>query len=233
MLDVIEEIDKRILEEFGLELIDKYQLFMDEKEKEYYRENIGKIETDFLGFGNCYAMALKYIEENLEQNLDIVDLGCAWGLFSYMFRDYNYIGLDECCNTFFKYHNNCKYIRGSFPDTVPQADVFMAFMSLGYNRNFLLNATNIEFIKKLREAFLNYDFGFTDTEKWVERVIEIDFTKTEIRCGATDRIYFWKKKDDVLSEEEVESKIKDVINEEIENNPFHLEIAKELQRRLS
>ena len=194
MLNIIEEIDEKILNEYGLELIRKYGFFMDEKEKLYFKENIGKIETDFLGFGNYYAMALKYIRENLKGKHSIVDIGCAWGLFSYMFKDYDYIGLDESCNTFFKYHDNFKYIRGSFPDTAPEADMFMAIMSLGFNRNFHLNSDNPNFINKLRKVFNNYNFGLTNTADWVQEVLEIDFIKTEVRDGS-DKLYFWEKKD--------------------------------------
>ena len=193
MLDIMEKVDEKLLVEYGLELIRKYGFLMNEEEKQYFKENIDKIETDFLGFGNYYAMALKHMEENIEGKKTIVDIGCAWGLFSYMFRDYNYIGLDESTTTFFKYHDNFRYILGSFPDVVPEADGFMAVMSLGFNRRFSLNESNESFIQKLREAFQKYSFGFTHTAEWVEKVLELDFDRTTIVDG-DDVFYYWRRK---------------------------------------
>jgi cyclopropane fatty-acyl-phospholipid synthase-like methyltransferase len=87
MLDIIEKVDDELLDDNGLELIKQYGFFMDEEEKLYFNENIDRIETDSLGFGNYYAMALKYVKESLKGQHKIVDIGCAWGLFSYMFRE--------------------------------------------------------------------------------------------------------------------------------------------------
>ena len=203
MLDVIENVEDNILIEYGLELIKKYEYFMKEEEKEYFIGNIGSIETDFLGFGNYYAMALKYIEENIFNVKTIVDIGCAWGLFSYMFKDYCYVGIDESCSTFFKYYDNFHYIRGNFPEIVPKGDIFIAFMSLGYNRQYHLGKTNMLFAKKVRDALKEYNFGFTNTDDWVEKILEIDFEKTIIRDNE-DRVYFWSKKQQSLNDIEVE-----------------------------
>lgn len=117
------------------------------------------------------------------------------GCFHTCLGNYDYIGLDECCNTFFKYHNNFEYVNGSFPDVAPKGDIFIAIMSLGFNRRFHLNKDNKDFIDNLRKAFQNYKMGLTHVADWVQEILEVDFAKTVIKDGS-DILYFWKKKED-------------------------------------
>jgi len=150
------------------------------------------IETDYPGFGNHYAIALKHIKDNLPDVKTIIDIGCAWGTQSYMFKDYNYIGLEGCPDKFFKIHPQHTFVIGWFPFVCPIGEVFISSMSLGYDFNIFNKRSPKEVGRKMIEQFKRFKYGFTKTEDWVEELIlHAGFYSETI--NNQERIVFWQK----------------------------------------
>jgi len=188
------EKNRRLLEEYGLELVYDYGFWPNEKEEKVLRDFLKTIETDFLGFGNHYAVALKYIKEDLPDVKTIVDIGCAWGLQSYMFKDYDYIGLDAYAvreeKDFCKFYNHHRFVKGLFPFVCPTGDAFISSMSIGYDLSVFRNRNEAEVKEAMRKRFGEFRYGFTVTEKWVEELLQKEgFKGRNIGVG----VVFWYK----------------------------------------
>ncbi|WCK57263.1 hypothetical protein PP175_29165 (plasmid) [Aneurinibacillus sp. Ricciae_BoGa-3] len=207
------QVDRAFLEEVGLELVYDYGLLRNEQETNIFKEKMNQIETDgFWGFGNNYALTLKHMKEHLPDVRTVVDIGCCWGVFSYMFKDYQYIGVEEdreICekDLFIRYYPHHQYVAGGFPYANPGGDVFIASMSLGYGGTLYHQKDNPEVINLFLDEISRYKYGYIKADKWVEDLIAERFEKVEtigkvkpvkirnVIHNLGDYMGFWKRKD--------------------------------------
>ena len=189
--------NKKLLKEYGLELIEEYGFWPNKAEKTVIRNYLKTIETDFLGVGNHYAIALKHIKENLPDVKTVVDIGCAWGLQSYMFKDYDYVGIDlhidSTTRDFCRCYPHHRFILGTFPFVSWSGDVFISSMSLGYDGSIFRGAPSQDAVEQLLVKTLDcFQYGFTVTEPWVERILEKYFIKKRLPPFLGERVSFWE-----------------------------------------
>lgn len=215
-------MNRDMLKEFGLELVYDYGFWRNPEEEFTYQNCLKKLTSSdagydgFDGFGNNYAMILKHMKKNLKDINTVVDLGCAWGIFSYMFKNYFYIGVEEDSLVFkndclFRYYDHHKFINEGFPDFNPGGDVFIASMSLGYGGMVSRNKDNAAFKEKFINEISKYKYGYTAVDSWVEGWISEAFNKEpiyskkiEVKLGEKviqsfdDKLIFWSNKNNNL-----------------------------------
>ena len=91
-----------------------YPLIKEEVKKMNLSENALPFPEEFLFFEPDY---LSYYLDIIDRGLPtkrIIDIGCDIGFQSYIFEDFEYIGIEPCSEKFFRDHGN--YIKGFFPD---------------------------------------------------------------------------------------------------------------------
>lgn len=190
---MIEEIkhNRRLLREYALDLVLDYGFWPDKRESKIIRDFINTIETDFLGFHNNYAIAAKWVRENLPPGATIVDIGCCWGLQSYMFKGYEYIGLDRFNYGFCKVYDNHRFVCGVFPFVCPEGDVFICSMSLGYDDSIFRGRNREEVENLIAEKLGSFQYGFTVAPEWVNKLLAHQFVGECI--NASEKVIFWHK----------------------------------------
>jgi hypothetical protein len=191
---------RAFLVDLGIELVYDYGFQRTEDENKVFLQKKREIETDFWGFGNNYAIALKHIKENLPDVQRIVDIGCCWGVFSHMFKDYQYVGLEEeptiwKNDSFFKYYDHHQYVKGCFPFMNPGGDVFIASMSLGYGGEFYHNRDKKEVRQLFLEEISKFKYGYMKASEWVEELLEERFEGVSL--DSDTGMIFWKHKNNM------------------------------------
>ncbi len=185
------QVDRKYLVEYGLELLADYNLLPDEAEYQRLAAFVPTIETDFLGFGNTYALAVHHLA-GLAGVQTVVDIGCAWGLFSYLFRDYNYIGLEEYPLPFCRYYDHHRFIQGAFPFVSVPGDVFIASMSLGYGGRFYRENRDGSLNSLLLSELSRFRYGYYYGDPGILRLLSTIFDAIPIGPD-NSRVYFLQR----------------------------------------
>lgn len=126
-----------------------YPLIRDELATYNYGDYDLPFPNEFLFFEKDY---LEYYVDIIERRIPsrkVIDIGCENGIQSYIFEDYDYIGIDCIKHKWFRDKGN--YINGFFQDIDLNFDdsIVISNMSLGYFNSWGNGISNEEIAEKL------------------------------------------------------------------------------------
>ena len=126
-----------------------YPLIRDELETYDYDDYDLPFPNEFLFFEKDY---LEYYVDIIERRIPsrkVIDIGCENGIQSYIFEDYDYIGID--CIKYKWFRDKGNYINGFFQDIDLNFDdsIVISNMSLGYFNSWGNGISNEEIAEKL------------------------------------------------------------------------------------
>lgn len=126
-----------------------YPLIRDELETYDYGDYDLPFPNEFLFFEKDYLEYYVDIIERCIPSRKIIDIGCENGIQSYIFEDYDYIGID--CIKYKWFRDRGNYINGFFQDIDLNLDdsIVISNMSLGYFNSWGNGITDKEIAEKL------------------------------------------------------------------------------------
>ena len=126
-----------------------YPLIRDELETYDYDDYDLPFPNEFLFFEKDYLEYYVDIIERCIPSRKIIDIGCENGIQSYIFEDYDYIGID--CIKYKWFRDRGNYINGFFQDIDLNLDdsIVISNMSLGYFNSWGNGITDKEIAEKL------------------------------------------------------------------------------------
>lgn len=160
MIKDMERKTKKMTPELAKELLDKYDrnhsllfpILKDEIVAYNYSDYENPFPQEFLFFEDDY---LKYYLDIVDRKIPskkVVDIGCQTGFQSYIFKDFDYIGIDCCKAKWFRDKGN--YINDYFwnLDMDLSDKIVISNMSLGYFNEWDGGITDEELANKLKEC---------------------------------------------------------------------------------
>lgn len=126
------ELVRELLEKYDGNHSVLYPILEDEIAEYHYLDHELPIPTEFLFFEGDY---LQYYLDIMERQIPcdtILDIGCQNGFQSFIFEDFNYIGVDCICHKWFRDKGNyiCDYFWNLDMDLSDK--IVISNMSLGY-----------------------------------------------------------------------------------------------------
>lgn len=160
MLQDLEQITQKMTPQLAGELLSKYDgshsviypVIKDEIDLYRYRNDELPFPYEFLFFEDDY---LQYYLDIIDRKIpcrSIVDIGCEMGFQSYIFEDFNYIGIDCIKHKWFRDKGNyiCEFFWNLDMDL--QDKIVISNMSLGYFNEWGEGITNEKLAKRLKEC---------------------------------------------------------------------------------
>ena len=160
MLQDMEQKTQKMTPELARELLSKYDgnhsplypILKDEIDQYNYNDEDNPFPYEFLFFEDDY---LRYYLDIIDRKIpcqSIVDIGCGIGFQSYIFEDFNYIGVDCIKSKWFRDKGNyiCDYFWNLDMDLSDK--IVISNMSIGYFNEWGEGITNEKLAERLKEC---------------------------------------------------------------------------------